>query len=250
MNSDIFAGKWKQLRGKVKETWGRLTDDDLDAVEGKFERLVGMIQERYGYERDRAEREIEAALSEPAKLKTSSLALFLVLLLSALIAITACGPTKDATLTAELKTRFAADSTVRAGDITVETNHGVVTLTGNIDRQEEKDRAIQIARETRGVVDVVDMIAVRTSEMTGDAPSPPRTLGERIDDATITADVKARLLEDPQVKGLSIDVDTRDGVVYLTGKVASSTERDRAVSLARDTKHVKEVQSNLVVSRV
>ena len=85
--------------------------------------------------------------------------------------------------------------------------------------------------------------------MSGNAPEPDRTLGEHIDDATITAAVKSRLLEDPQVKGLKIDVDTREGVVFLTGSVRSQQESDRAVQVARGTEHVKDVKPNLVVSR-
>ena len=59
MNQDILAGKWQQVRGKVKEQWGKLTDDDLTKAEGKFEKLSGLIQERYGYEREKAEDELE-----------------------------------------------------------------------------------------------------------------------------------------------------------------------------------------------
>ena len=59
MNQDILAGKWQQVRGKVKEKWGKLTDDDLTTAEGKFEKLSGLIQERYGYAREKAEDELE-----------------------------------------------------------------------------------------------------------------------------------------------------------------------------------------------
>ncbi|HEV8457202.1 MAG TPA: CsbD family protein [Methylomirabilota bacterium] len=55
MNSDVFAGRWKQVRGQAKEWWGKLTDDDLERVEGQFDRLVGMLQERYGWARKQAE---------------------------------------------------------------------------------------------------------------------------------------------------------------------------------------------------
>jgi hyperosmotically inducible protein len=88
---------------------------------------------------------------------------------------------------------------------------------------------------------------VRTSAETGEAPSPDRTLGEHIDDAAITARVKSRLLEDPQVKGLKIDVDTREGVVFLTGSVRSEEESKKAVEIARGTEHVKEVKPNLAI---
>ncbi len=59
MNRDIVGGKWQQLRGKVKEQWGKLTDDDLTAAEGKFDKLSGLIRERYGYTREKAEDELE-----------------------------------------------------------------------------------------------------------------------------------------------------------------------------------------------
>ena len=57
-NRDVLTGKWTQLRGKVKQTWGKLTDNDLDRITGRFEELVGLVQERYGYTRDKAEKEV------------------------------------------------------------------------------------------------------------------------------------------------------------------------------------------------
>ena len=57
MNNDIFEGKWKQIRGQAKVWWSKLTDDDLGKVEGKFEKLVGLLQEKYGYTREQAEDE-------------------------------------------------------------------------------------------------------------------------------------------------------------------------------------------------
>jgi uncharacterized protein YjbJ (UPF0337 family) len=60
MNPDVLKGKWHQLKGDVKTKWGRLTDDDLGAVNGDVEKLVGRVQERYGYARDDAKREVDA----------------------------------------------------------------------------------------------------------------------------------------------------------------------------------------------
>ena len=57
MNEDIFKGKWKELKGRVKEKWGNLTDDEVTEVEGKTEKLVGILQEKYGYSRDKAQEE-------------------------------------------------------------------------------------------------------------------------------------------------------------------------------------------------
>jgi uncharacterized protein YjbJ (UPF0337 family) len=59
MNSDVFVGKWKQVRGEAKVWWGKLTDDDLDKVAGRFEMFIGLLQEKYGYSRAQAEQEIE-----------------------------------------------------------------------------------------------------------------------------------------------------------------------------------------------
>ncbi|HSQ26553.1 MAG TPA: CsbD family protein [Anaerolineales bacterium] len=64
MNQDIFEGKWKEMRGQVKEWWGKLTDDELDQAGGKAEQLIGLLQQKYGYTRERAEQEFNRRLAE------------------------------------------------------------------------------------------------------------------------------------------------------------------------------------------
>jgi uncharacterized protein YjbJ (UPF0337 family) len=64
MNKDILEGKWKQLRGEIRQRWGELTDDELDQIAGKRDKLAGLLQERYGYTRMEAEQEIAAFLEE------------------------------------------------------------------------------------------------------------------------------------------------------------------------------------------
>jgi uncharacterized protein YjbJ (UPF0337 family) len=59
MNWDQIEGKWKQYSGKVKEKWGKLTDDDLTTIAGKRDQLAGVLQQRYGYAKDQAERQID-----------------------------------------------------------------------------------------------------------------------------------------------------------------------------------------------
>ncbi|EJL86124.1 MULTISPECIES: CsbD family protein [unclassified Pantoea] len=59
MNKDEASGNWKQFKGKMKEKWGKLTDDDMTVIEGKRDQLVGKIQERYGYAKDQAETEVK-----------------------------------------------------------------------------------------------------------------------------------------------------------------------------------------------
>jgi uncharacterized protein YjbJ (UPF0337 family) len=58
MNQDEASGKWKQFKGKIKEKWGKLTDDDLKMLEGNRDQLVGKVQERYGIAKEEAERQI------------------------------------------------------------------------------------------------------------------------------------------------------------------------------------------------
>ena len=60
MNSDVFKGQWKQLKGDVKMRWNQLTDDDLESIDGAVEKLEGKLQERYGWEKERVSREIES----------------------------------------------------------------------------------------------------------------------------------------------------------------------------------------------
>lgn len=63
MNEDILKGKWNQLKGKVLQKWGDLTDDDMDRINGTRDELVGLLQERYGRVREDAEQEVDDFLS-------------------------------------------------------------------------------------------------------------------------------------------------------------------------------------------
>ncbi|WP_435923811.1 CsbD family protein [Paenibacillus sp. DYY-L-2] len=59
MDHNVFKGKWNQVKGELKTQWGKLTDDDLDVIDGEKDKLVGKLQERYGHTKDAAEREYE-----------------------------------------------------------------------------------------------------------------------------------------------------------------------------------------------
>ncbi len=60
MNWDQIKGDWKQFKGKVKEKWGKLTDNDLEIIAGKKDQLVGRLQKEYGYQKEQAEKEVDA----------------------------------------------------------------------------------------------------------------------------------------------------------------------------------------------
>jgi len=64
MNQDIFAGQWQQMRGTLKAWWGKLADSDFDRIGGQTDKLIGLVQERYGYAREQAQHEVERRMKE------------------------------------------------------------------------------------------------------------------------------------------------------------------------------------------
>jgi hyperosmotically inducible periplasmic protein len=160
----------------------------------------------------------------------------------------------DPGVTTAVKAKLAADDTVKAYEINVDTKDRVVTLKGEVDTEAAKARAIEIARATDGVRDVVDAMTVKSpvSATTGAADTTREKAagaGEVLGDAGITTAVKTKLLADPDVAGLKIDVDTTGGVVTLKGDVTSAVERKRAVEIARETSGVKSVKDQLKIEK-
>jgi hyperosmotically inducible protein len=156
----------------------------------------------------------------------------------------ACSQT-DAGITTAIKTKLAADDEVKAYQIDVDTKDKVVTLNGTVDTPSARTRANEIARGQKGVSDVVDNINVTAA---GPAPMNPDG-SPMISDAALTAAVKTKLLADPAVSGLRIDVDSHEGVVTLKGEVRSQEEKDAAVQVARGTSGVRQVDDYLVIAR-
>jgi uncharacterized protein YjbJ (UPF0337 family) len=71
MNRDILKGQWTQLKGKMREQWGKLTDDDVDRMQGNAEMAIGKLQERYGWSKEQAERDFDAWLNRQETRKAS-----------------------------------------------------------------------------------------------------------------------------------------------------------------------------------
>jgi uncharacterized protein YjbJ (UPF0337 family) len=67
MNKEQFEGQWNELKGKIKEKWGKLTDDERSQIDGKYDQLLGHIQKKYGYQKERAEEEIRNWKHEKVK---------------------------------------------------------------------------------------------------------------------------------------------------------------------------------------
>jgi hyperosmotically inducible protein len=176
----------------------------------------------------------------------------------------ACAQT-DPGITTAVKAKFAADDMVKAYKIDVDTKDHVVTLTGAVDSSAAKERAVQLARTTEGVNNVIDNMTVapgatpttgiddplqqKAREGAAKAGDAAEKTGEVMSDAAITTAVKTKLLGDPNVSGLKIDVDTTNGVVTLTGNVPNAAEKTRAMELARETTGVKSVTDKLKIGK-
>lgn len=177
-----------------------------------------------------------------------------------LIFAVACAES-DAGITTNVKMKLAADDMVKARNIDVDTENRVVTLNGTVESAAEEAQALQIARNTKGVTDVVDNLTIAgeqgSAPTTGADPSAPDLsdrIADRADsaiaaatDAGITAKVKSMFIADTMVAARKIDVDTKDGVVTLTGTVESNAEKMRAVEVARKVDNVKRVEDKLTV---
>ncbi|MEO6213125.1 MAG: BON domain-containing protein [Vicinamibacterales bacterium] len=177
-------------------------------------------------------------------------------------ATVACSQT-DPGLTTAVKAKLAADDTVKAYRIDVDTKDGVVTLSGEVDTAGAKARAVELARGTDGVRNVMDNTTIKAgvtppgglddaaqakvAEQAREAEPKADRAGEAVGDAAITSKVKTKFLADTSIAGLRIDVDTRDNVVTLSGTVASAAQKARAVSVAKRTDGVRSVVDKLKV---
>jgi hyperosmotically inducible periplasmic protein len=150
----------------------------------------------------------------------------------------------DSALTASVKTALMADDTVRSFDLNVETNNGVVQLSGNVISQAQIDQALQVARGVSGVREVENRMTIQPAAASAGGSS---TLGTAVDDTAITARVKSALLAESDVSGLAISVETSNGVVQLTGDVDNQAQIAKAEQIARAAEGTKSVQNQLKV---
>lgn len=169
-----------------------------------------------------------------------------------LAAALACAPS-DAGVTAMVKSKLAGDDFVRGRNINVDTKDHVVKLTGEVRTEQEKTIAIDIAKRTAGVSNVIDNLTVaselRPAPTTGTLGEPAAS-AERVEgDRAIASEVKGRLRGDPMLRTLDIDVDTIAGVVTLKGDVPTQAEHDRAVDIVRQSDGVMRVDDRLKVKR-
>ena len=172
----------------------------------------------------------------------------LIAITGALAMVGACSSTRtqqstgevidDSVLTSKVKVALIDDPITKAGQINVETFRGVVQLGGFVDNAQAKDQATKVARSVTGVKEVRNDLRVST---------PQATVGQAIDDGSVTASVKSKLVEDSTTKAHQINVETQKGVVQLTGFVDSTAAKARAGELARSVDGVATVRNDLEI---
>ena len=166
----------------------------------------------------------------------------------ALLTVAACSSTRtqrapgeqidDAALLTSVKSALVSDPVTEAGEINVDVNRGTVKLSGFVDTQQEKSKAGDVARGVDGVKTVQNDIAVKTENS---------STGEVIDDSALTAKVKTALIESSDTKAHQINVETKQGVVQLSGFVDTAAAKSAATNVAKSVTGVKDVKNELSV---
>ena len=146
----------------------------------------------------------------------------------------------DSVTTGRVKAALIADPVTKAHQIDVETFKGTVQLNGFVDTAASKERASEVAKGTKGVTTVRNNLTVKTD---------PRSASGTVDDGAITAKVKAALAGDPRTKAHQVNVETRAGVVQLSGFVDNSEAKSTAEELARAVDNVRSVDNELDVKK-
>lgn len=142
----------------------------------------------------------------------------------------------DAAITAKVKTELINEKNVKARNIDVDTVAGVVVLSGYVDSPREAERAGFLAKSVPGVVRVKNELRVGS-----------RTMGQGFDDKVLGGKIKTRLMEEPGVRSLNIDVDVYSGTANVTGAVASQEQKKKVLNLIRSMEGVKGVVDNLQI---
>ena len=152
------------------------------------------------------------------------------------------GANSDAWLTEKVKATLSFHRSVSAGKTEVYVNEGIVTLRGEAASESEKGLMTEYAKDVEGVKEVKNEMTVsKTSEMT------MARVGGKIDDASITAQVKITLLFHRSISALGTKVETNDGVVTLYGKASNAAEKDLINKLVTDIRGVKSVNNRMTI---
>ncbi|HSW14174.1 MAG TPA: BON domain-containing protein [Solimonas sp.] len=155
----------------------------------------------------------------------------------------------DTTLTTKVKTALIRERDLSAMDINVETRNGVVQLSGFVDTLDQQERAFKVAQAVEGVKEVKNDVHLSTAAAANAGASTGTVLKNEtkrvIADSTITSKVKAALVREKDLSAMDVNVETKAGVVQLSGFVDGKDQQDRAGRIAQSIEGVKEVKNDL-----
>ncbi|OKP30494.1 molecular chaperone OsmY [Serratia fonticola] len=145
----------------------------------------------------------------------------------------------DSGITAKVKSALVDEKAIKSTDISVETEKGVVTLSGFVATQAQAEKAVDVAGRVEGVKSVSDKLHVKDQAT--------QSVKSYAGDTATTSELKAKLLADDIVPSRNVKVETTDGVVQLSGEVKTQAQSDRAESIAKAIDGVKSVKNDLAV---
>jgi osmotically-inducible protein OsmY len=148
----------------------------------------------------------------------------------------------------QISTSYSLSPYLRANNLEVSVDGGTATLTGTVEEDVNKEMAEQIALGVTGIKTVDNQIVVSADYVPSTRSSQERSFGEVVDDATITATVKSKLLWSKNTEGLQMNVDTTNGKVTLSGDAESEDAKALAATMAENTRGVVSVDNRLVVN--
>jgi|GEM_PF-585371 len=146
----------------------------------------------------------------------------------------------DTVVTTKVKSALVNDQEVKGFEIKVETRKGLVLLSGFVDNQTQIDRAISLTRGVEGVKNVENGMTIKDGKA---------SVGNKVDDAIVTAKVKSALIADATVKGINITVVTRKGEVQLSGFLDNQAQIDQAITVARSIEGVQHVINQISIKK-
>ena len=168
---------------------------------------------------------------------------------------------EDGVITSDVRSKITEDEKLRGLILNVKTDNGIVTVSGKAHSQEQVDRAIELARNTPGVVSVNSLLkidAASTSDVLTPTAEDRKTIVEKgqkeLDEAAdisgdvkIENEVKSKFAADDMIKSRNIRITSADGLVTLKGSVINTAEQDQAVRLANSVSGVREVKNELII---
>jgi hyperosmotically inducible periplasmic protein len=156
------------------------------------------------------------------------------------------GAVESAWITTKIQAKYFMDRDIKARNIDVTTRNGVVTISGTVENEAQRQEALRLARDTEGAIDVRDGLRIEPDPSRAER-GEPRDAEPRVSDDELETRVQSRFYQNDELRAHRIDVDVDDGVVKLSGEVDNETRRRQAVSIARNVDGVRDVRDELKV---